>query len=297
MIDVTFLGTSGAVPTARRNHPAVHLKYKAEDILFDCGEGTQRQFRKAHLNPCKLTRLFITHWHGDHILGIPGLLYTLGLNGYNKTLEIYGPRGTKKYMGLMMRLFANVQKLNVKIHEVSAGKIVDTDDFEIHAKSLIHGAPTLAYSFIEKEKLRIDKKKLAKLKLPNSPEMQKLKKGKDAVINGKKIKAKSITYVQPMKKIAIVLDIRYNSSIVSFVKDSDLFISEATYLDEVELAKDHNHMTAGQATDIAKKAKVKKLILMHLSQRYERDEKKFLREAKKKFKKVEIAKDLDKVEI
>jgi len=91
-ITITFLGTSQAIPTARRNHTAILLQYKAENLLIDCGEGTQRQFRKARLNPCKITKLLITHWHGDHILGIPGLLQTLLLNQYNKTLEIYGPR-------------------------------------------------------------------------------------------------------------------------------------------------------------------------------------------------------------
>jgi ribonuclease Z len=89
-IKLTFLGTSSAVPTKSRNHPSILLQYKEQNLLFDCGEGTQRQFRKAKLNPCKLTKIFISHWHGDHILGLPGLLQTLALNGYNNVLEIYG---------------------------------------------------------------------------------------------------------------------------------------------------------------------------------------------------------------
>ena len=97
-VEIVFLGTGSAVPTIRRNHPSIFLRYKDESILFDCGEGTQRQIRKAKLNPCKLTRLFITHWHGDHVLGIPGLLQTLALNNYNRELEIYGPKGTKLYL-------------------------------------------------------------------------------------------------------------------------------------------------------------------------------------------------------
>ncbi len=88
MIKITFLGTSDQIPSAKRNHTAILLTYKGENILVDCGEGTQRQFRKARLNPCKITRLLITHWHGDHVLGIPGLLKTLALSGYNKTLSI-----------------------------------------------------------------------------------------------------------------------------------------------------------------------------------------------------------------
>ena len=104
-IKLTFLGTSSAVPTKSRNHPSILLQYKEQNLLFDCGEGTQRQFRKAKLNPCKLTKIFISHWHGDHILGLPGLLQTLALNGYNNVLEIYGPLGTKQKMKNLFDFF------------------------------------------------------------------------------------------------------------------------------------------------------------------------------------------------
>src|SRR3989339_623098 len=109
-IPICFLGTSQAIPTAKRNHTAMLLQYNDENILVDCGEGTQRQFRKAALNPCKITKLLITHWHGDHVLGIPGLLQTLALSGYNKILYIYGPRGTKKYIEEIMKIFNFVGK-------------------------------------------------------------------------------------------------------------------------------------------------------------------------------------------
>ncbi|HDZ60764.1 MAG TPA: MBL fold metallo-hydrolase, partial [Candidatus Pacearchaeota archaeon] len=97
-IKVTFLGTAASIPTVNRNHTSIHLNYQGENILIDCGEGTQRQFRKAGLNPCKITRILITHWHGDHVLGVPGLLQTLALTGYRKTLHIYGPKGTKQFL-------------------------------------------------------------------------------------------------------------------------------------------------------------------------------------------------------
>ena len=105
MIKVKFLGTSGAVPTAERNHTSMLLEYENENILIDCGEGTQRQFRKARINPCKITRILITHWHGDHVLGLPGLLQTLGFSEYNKTLYIYGPKGTKEFMQNLFKTF------------------------------------------------------------------------------------------------------------------------------------------------------------------------------------------------
>jgi ribonuclease Z len=112
-IELTFLGTGSSIPTARRNHPAVLLKYKAENILVDCGEGTQRQFRLAHMNPCKVTRILISHWHGDHALGLPGLLQTLVMNGYNRKLEIYGPRGSKEWVLMLLLLRRRVGLIRV----------------------------------------------------------------------------------------------------------------------------------------------------------------------------------------
>jgi len=124
-ISVTFLGTSQAIPTATRNHTAILMHYKEENILVDCGEGTQRQFRKLKLNPCKITRILITHWHGDHVLGLPGLFQTLELNNYSKTLHIYGPKGTKKYIKEINNLFIHSGKLKIKVHEVY-GKFLET---------------------------------------------------------------------------------------------------------------------------------------------------------------------------
>ena len=173
-IKLTFLGTGSAIPTAKRNHPAMLLQYKEENILIDCGEGTQRQFRKAKLNPCKLTRILITHWHGDHVLGLPGLIQTLMLNGYNKTLKIYGPKGTGKMMELYLRLFAHEEKIKIEVHE-KEGKIIDEKEFFVEAEKMIHETPALAYSFTIKEKIRLDKKKLEKTGLPQIPLLQELK--------------------------------------------------------------------------------------------------------------------------
>src|SRR3989344_5903298 len=104
-IKITFLGTGNAVPTEKRNHTAILLNYKSENILIDCGEGTQRQFKYAKLSPNKITKLLITHWHGDHVLGIPGLFQTLAMNDYQKTLEVYGPQKTEYFMSALNQLF------------------------------------------------------------------------------------------------------------------------------------------------------------------------------------------------
>ncbi|MEM4271439.1 MAG: MBL fold metallo-hydrolase, partial [Candidatus Pacearchaeota archaeon] len=155
-IKLYFLGTGQAIPTEKRNHTAILLQYANENILVDCGEGTQRQFRKAKLNPCKLTRLLITHWHGDHVLGLPGLLQTLALNNYNKTLEVYVPKHTAHFFQLIQKMFVYKDKIKIKLNEVLSSTIFETSDFKIEAEAMKHDTPCLAYSFIEKDKIRID---------------------------------------------------------------------------------------------------------------------------------------------
>lgn len=296
-MEIVFLGTGSAVPTKMRNHIGVLLKHEGESMLFDCGEGIQRQFRYAEENPCKLTKIFISHWHGDHVLGIPGLLQSLMLNDYSKTLQIYGPKGTKLFVKKIMDLFVNVGKLDIEVNEISKGKFIDEEDYYLEAFEMDHGTHCLAYSFVEKDKLNIDKTKLEKLKIKQGKEFAKLKQGKDVMIDGKKIKAKDITYIKKGKKFAYVLDSRENSNIIKVAKDADVFICESTYLHEKEMAKEYGHLTAGQAAGYAKKANVKKLFLVHLSQRHEFNSKEFLSEARKIFKNTELAKDLDRFKV
>lgn len=294
-IPITFLGTSTAVPTAKRNHIAVLLNYKDENILIDCGEGTQRQFRKAKLNPCRLTRILITHWHGDHILGLPGLLQTLALNNYNKTLHIYIPRGTKHFMDLIFRIFIFRGKIRYEIHECKPGKILETKDFIIQAEKMQHGTSTLAYSFIEKNKIKIKKEKLKKYKIQGKI-ISQLQQGKNIKWHGKTIKAKGLTYLQKGKKITFIFDTKINSGCRKIAKNSDLLISEAVYSEkEKQIAGDYKHLTAKQAALIAKESKSKKLILTHISQRYENNENLILNEAKKVFKNTILSDDLMEV--
>jgi len=302
-INITFLGTGSAIPTARRNHPAVLLKYKAENILVDCGEGTQRQFRYAHMNPCKITRILISHWHGDHVLGLPGLLQTLNLNGYNGELVIYGPRGSKRkfqemvapYLGFYWNVNRkNAGNFNIVMKEVSGGVFFDSDDFSLEAVEVDHGCPALAYAFVVNEKKRLDKGKLAKLKIPNSPLVGELVKGKVVEIGGKKVDGKKLMYVDPARKVTFVMDTAMTSSVIKLAKDANVLISEATHsAEEQEIAEKYKHLTSVDAATIAKKAKVKALVLIHLSQRYEGIPKMILGEAKKVFKDVIIPEDLE----
>lgn len=297
MIKITFLGTSGNFPSIKRNHPAMLLTYKGENILIDCGEGTQRQFRMAEISPTKITRILITHWHGDHVLGIPGLIQTLAFSNYNKTLFIYGPRGIKKHMRDLLNAFPSIGGIKIKFEEVN-GKFLETDEFYLESKPMFHGIPCNAYCFIKKGHLRIDKKKLKKSKLPAGPLLQKLKEGKDIINNGKKYLAKNLTYTDDSKKLCFIMDSIINKNMYSLAKDSDVLVIESTYEEELnELAKKHKHMTSRQAAELAKKSKIKKLILTHLSERYDKNPAKILDESKKIFKNTYIAKDLDVIEI
>lgn len=296
-IKIVFLGTGSAVPTVRRNHPSIYLEYKGEGILFDCGEGTQRQIRKAKINPCKISKIFITHWHGDHVLGLPGLIQTLILNGYSKTLELYGPEGTYRMMDAYQQLFIKKgNAFSINVNEITQKKL-EFDNFYIMSEKMEHDCPCLAYSFNVPEKTRIDKKKLEKLKLPNSPLISELLKGKTITLNGKKVDGKKIIYKEQKKKITYITDTSLIKDLSEFAKDSDVIISESTYSgEEEELAKKHKHLTSTQIAQVAKKSNSKKLILFHLSQRYE-NPKQILDESKKIFKETVIAEDLDKFEV
>ena len=298
MIKIVFLGTSGIIPTRKRNHPSILLNYHSENILIDCGEGTQRQFKFARVSPQKITRLLITHWHGDHVLGIPGLLQSLFFNNYSKTLLIYGPKGIKQQIKNVLTAFPIHTKVKIKVEEAS-GKFMETDDFYIEAKPLTHGKiPVNAYIFTEKGKTRIDKQKLKKTKLPSGPLLKKLKRGKNVVYQKKKYLAKDLTFKEIGKRVSIVLDTSMNKKISSFVKNSDLLISEATFDSSLkELAKERNHLTAKQSAEIAKKSLSKKLVLIHFSNRYEKDSERILKDAKKVFRNSFLVNDLDVVKV
>ncbi len=292
MIQITFLGTGSMIPTPTRNHPATLISYKSENILIDCGEGTQLQLRKAKIAPPKITKLLISHWHGDHILGIPGFIQTLGASNYQKTLEIYGPKGTKKYLKQLMSSFICTEKINYTITEISKGKFAETEDFILEAYPLDHSAPTLGFIFKEKDTRKINLTYLKKFNLSQHPILKDLQQGKDIKFKNKLIKASQATTIKPGKKIAIITDTKQCPNINKIAKDADLLISEATHLDELkEKADRYKHLTVKQTATIAKKAKAKQLAINHISQRYKTD-KEIEKEAKSVFKNTIITKDL-----
>lgn len=301
-IKITFLGTSAQMPTPKRNHTSILLNFNEENILVDCGEGTQRQFRIANLNPCKVTKILITHLHGDHILGLPGLLQTLALSDYNKTLEIYGPKGIKGFIADIFHSFKFRREYDIKVHEISEeGVFFENSEFILSSLKLEHGTPCNGYYFLKKGYLRIDKVKMKKLGLPEGKHLKDLKEGKDITYNGKKFLSKDLIYNEPEQKICFILDTSYIKEIIPFVEGANVLVSEATYLEsskeDIKHAEEHKHMTAKQAGIIAKKAKVKMLLLTHFSQRYEYKSKSVADEARKEFDNVKVVKDFDSFEI
>jgi ribonuclease Z len=291
---ITFLGTGAMMPTPERNHSAILLNYESENILVDCGEGTQKQMRLAKIAPTKITKILITHWHGDHVLGLPGLLQTLGANEYNKILDIYGPKGSREYFGNMFKGFINEFKIKVRINEIKEGMFFKSDGFTLEAKELEHSCPCLGYSFIEADKRNVNVNYTKKFGLTRHPILRELQEGRNIVWKGEKIKAEDATTTRKGKKISFVVDTGYTKKAVELAKDADLLICEATTSDELkEKTERYRHLTTKQAAQIAKEADAKKLVITHFSQRYSNvDLKELEKEAKEVFKETVAAKDL-----
>ncbi len=297
MIEITFLGTGSMMPTKQRNHSAIVLSYKTENILMDCGEGTQRQMRIAGLKPAKINRLLISHWHGDHVFGIPGLMSSMGADKAETKLIIYGPAGTKKYLENLWKSFAGKNIIEYEVHEVKKGKIYENDDFLIEAQPLKHSTPCIGFSFIEKDRRRIDVAKAKKLGLEEGPLLGKIQKGEEVTVNGKKIKADEVSYIVPGKKVSYIADTVPCAGAEALAKDADLLISEGTHLDDIkEKTEKFMHLTVKQAALIASENNAQKLVITHLSRRYTSPTE-TLEEAKMYFPNSVVAEDFMKIQV
>ncbi len=296
-MEITILGTAGSMPTKERNVLSVFLKYKAEGLLFDCGEGTQRQMKIAGIPLSKVTRIFITHWHGDHVIGLPGLLFTLGLTNSSVTIEIYGPAGTKERLGHVFSAFEYAKNINLKVHEVKSGTILETKDFCIECAPLRHNAPTVGYAFIENEKRRMDVKLLKKHGVPLGPLVGKLQEGHVVTVNGKKITPDMVSEAVPGKKVAYITDSVVCAGAQKLAENADIVMCESTYTSErTDEAHEYAHMTAKEAAQIASQANAKKLILIHFSARY-KDVSELEEDARTVFDNTQAARDLMKIKL
>jgi ribonuclease Z len=296
MAEIIFLGTSCMQPTKNRNHSSFVLKYKSENIMFDCGEGTQRQMRIAGLKPAKISRLLISHWHGDHVFGIPGLMSTMGADQFAKKLYIYGPKGSKKYLEHLFKSFAAKDIIDHEIKEVFSGVFFENDDFKIEAHPLKHSALCIGFSFIQKDKLRINVSKAEKLKL-SGPILGELQKGQDVMVKGKLLKSSEITYPVVGKKISYIADTSICDGANALARDADLLISEGTHLSELgEKIEKYMHLTVKDAALIASENNSKKLVITHISPRY-KDTSEIIAEAKTYFDNTVVAEDFMKFKI
>ncbi|MBI2656346.1 ribonuclease Z [Candidatus Woesearchaeota archaeon] len=296
-MQITFLGTSSMVPTKERNQIAVFLSYGSDGILFDCGEGTQRQFKIAGISLTKVTKILISHWHGDHVLGLPGLIQTLSSMDYSSKLEIYGPVGTKKRMEKMFEAFVFDKRLDFVVKEAKSGIFFENNDFQLEAYQLEHGIETLGYRFVEKDKRKIDMKKVKKFDIPIGPLLGKLQQGITIEHNGKKIVPDDVTYVEDGKKLSYITDTVLCDACHKIAEDADLLICEATYSSKlVGKSEEYGHMTAKQAAQLANKSNAKQLVLIHFSARYKNTQE-LEEDARNIFDNVICAKDFMKIEL
>lgn len=296
MTEIIFLGTSSMQPTKTRNHPAILLRFKEENILFDCGEGTQRQMRLAGLKPARITRLLVSHWHGDHVFGIPGILSSMGADQYAKKLFIYGPKGSKKYLQNLLKSFAAKDIINHEIKEISSGTFFENDEFQLEAQPLRHSADCIGFVFNEKDRYRIKVAQADKMGL-KGPILRQLQQGKDVVYKDKEIKAEEVTYLVKGRKIAYVADTRPCSGADKLACNADLLISEGTHLSDIkEKTRKFMHLTVEEASLLASRNNAKKLVITHISPRYKSTDE-IVAEARTYFDNSIVAEDFMKITV
>ncbi|EAC2500331.1 ribonuclease Z [Listeria monocytogenes] len=299
-MELVFLGTGAGVPSRGRNVTSIALSMLNERNaiwLFDCGEATQHQIMRSQIKLSKLEKIFITHLHGDHIFGLPGLLSSRSFQGGESDLTIYGPVGITEYVETSLRLSGTRLTYKIIFNEIEPGLIFDDKMFSITVDELDHGLRSFGYRIVEKDKPgALNADKLIDDGVEPGPIFQKIKKGETvtladgSVINGKDY----IDEPQKGKIISIFGDTKATASELELALNADVLVHEATFEgDKEKLAGEYMHSTTLQAASLAKKANVKKLILTHISSRYDRDaSKELLIEAQSVFENTEIAYDL-----
>jgi ribonuclease Z len=302
-IEITMLGTTAGVPTPQRNHAAIYFRYKGREEwvgLFDCGEGTQRQIFKAGLNFMRISDIFISHWHADHWAGLVPLVFTMNLENRAEALSVHAPEADK-WVGTLISLGYGRLSFAVKERDVNhegneIETIMDHPEFTIQATPAKHGVPAVAYAFVEKDRVKLDKEKMKKLGLPEKGRIyQQLKDEGEAVINGKTVKLEDVALVEKGKKIVYSGDTLPHDNIVKLAEGADVLIHDTTFFEERNAQFEYRHATLDEVLKIATKAGVKKLVLTHISRRYQD-----LEELEKQIKglpNVVLAKDLMKIEV
>jgi len=294
MLTVTFLGTSAARPTVERNVSGLALHREGETLLFECGEGTQRQMMRYGVS-FALSEIFFSHFHADHFLGVIGLIRTLGLQGRPEPLLLYGPKGAKKVLGEAMKLGVERVPFPVEITEMKPGEALKRDDYEIRAFATEHGGGggSVGYALREFERRgRFDVEKAKAAGIPEGPLWGKIAKGEMPGPEG---------VVGPPRAGRLVVftgDTRPSASVIDAAKGADLLIHEATFgEEEKDRAKETGHSTAKEAAQVALAAGVKKLMMCHVSARYSMSADELVKEAREVFPNSSVAKDGMEVDV
>ncbi len=290
--DLIILGSSSQQPTRKRNHGAYLFRWNEEGLLFDPGEGTQRQFIYANIAPPVVNRIFVSHFHGDHCLGLGSMLMRLNLDKVTHPIHCYYPASGKKYFDRLRYGTIYHETIEVIEHPISkAGVVEEGENFRIEAAFLEHGVDNLAWRVTESDRRKFDKEKLKRLKIMG-PQVKKLQEEGSLIVEGRLVQLDEVSWIRKGDAIAVVSDTRMCRSAVEIAKGAKILLCESTYLEEHrDLAEKHHHLTARQAAKIAKEAGVEKLILTHFSARYLYVQD-FVREARELFSNTEAAEDL-----
>lgn len=290
--DLTILGCSSQQPTRKRNHGAYLVRWNGEGFLFDPGEGTQRQFIFANVAPTCVTHIFISHFHGDHCLGVGSMLMRLNLDKVPHPVHCYYPASGQVYFDRLRHGTIYHQTIQIIEHPIKHEGIVGEDDnFRIEARFLEHGVENIGWKITEKSTRKFDQEKLlaAGVKGPN---VRVLEQKGEIIIDGKKVLLDDVSHIKHGDSLAVAIDTLPCQAAVDLARGAKLFLCESTYLEvHKDLAKKHHHLTAKQAAEIAKSAGAERLILTHFSARYQ-DAEDFAKEARLVFPNTQAAEDL-----
>lgn len=290
--DLTILGSSSQQPTRKRNHGAYLIRWNEEGLLFDPGEGTQRQFIFANIAPPVVTRIFVSHFHGDHCLGLGSMLMRLNLDKVNHEIHCYYPASGKKYFDRLRYGTIYHETIKVVEHPVSeAGLVHDDGKFRIEAAFLDHGVDNIAWRITEPDRIKFDQDKLLAAGI-KGPLVRDLLEHGQVTLNGVTTRLEDVSWIRKGDSVAVVSDTLPCQSAIDIARNAKILLCESTYLDQhKKLAREHYHLTAKQAATIAKEANVEKLILTHFSARY-LNANDFKLEAQSIFANVDVAEDL-----
>ncbi|HEU4830453.1 MAG TPA: ribonuclease Z [Gemmatimonadales bacterium] len=293
-LTVTFLGTGAACPSVDRNVASIALTREGETMLLDCGEGTQRQMMRYGVG-FTFREIYFTHYHADHILGLTGLLRTMGLQDRTAPVKLYGPRGAERVLGAALALGIERNRFPVEIIEVKAGDRIAHEQYDMVAFEADHRADTIGWALVEHERLgRFDPERARALGVPEGPLWGKIHKGEAVTLDDGRVvtPAELVGPTRRGRTIVYSGDTRPSPLVAAVARGADLLVHEATFSsEELARAEETGHSTAAQAARIAAEAGVRQLVLTHISPRYTRDAPELLAEARAVFSSVIVAKD------